>query len=83
MVRDVDLQKTHTVLFRSPINKLKINTLSQKLDLRSQLKEWYQDASSVHFGHSLTVLSPKQTSWNRDNVFGRMNTHKVSILPIF
>ena len=38
--RDVELQNKHIVLFKSPRDVLLINTLSQELDLGSQLKEW-------------------------------------------
>ena len=44
--RDVELQNTHIVLFKSPRNVLQINTLSQQLGLGSQLKEWYEDVTS-------------------------------------
>ena len=37
--RDVELQTTPTVLFKSPRDVLQIKTLSQQLGLRSQLKE--------------------------------------------
>ena len=57
--RDVELQNAHIVLFKSPRVVLQINTLSQKLGLGSQLKEWYQDATSVLYGHLLKDLTPK------------------------
>ena len=57
--RDVELQNTHMVLFKSPRDVLQINNLSQQLDLGSQLKEWYQDATSVPYGHLLIDLTPK------------------------
>ena len=57
--RDVELQNTHIVLFKSPRDVLRINTLSQQLGLGSQLKEWYQDATSVPYGHLLIDLTPK------------------------
>ena len=57
--RDVDLQNTHIVLFKSPRDVLQINTLSQQLGLGSQLKEWYQDATSTPYGHLLIDLTPK------------------------
>ena len=57
--RDVELQNTHIVLFKSPRDVLQINTLSQQLGLGSQLKEWYQDATSVPYGHLLIDLTPK------------------------
>ena len=57
--RDLELQNTHIVLFKSPRDVLQINTLSQQLGLGSQLKEWYQDALSVPYGHLLIDLTPK------------------------
>ena len=57
--RDVELQNTHIVLFKSPRDVLQINTLSQQLGLGSQLKEWYQDATSTPYGHLLIDLTPK------------------------
>ena len=57
--RDVELQNTQIVLFRSPRDVLKINTLSQQLGLKSQLKEWYQDATSTPYGYLLIDLTPK------------------------
>ena len=58
--RDVELQNTHIVLFKSPRDVLQINTLSQQLGLGSQLKEWYQDATSVPYVHLLIDLTPKK-----------------------
>ena len=57
--RDVELKNTHIVLFKSPRDVLQINTLSQQLGLGSQLKEWYQDATSTPYGHLLNDLTPK------------------------
>ena len=57
--RDVELQNTHIVLFKSPRDVLQINTLSQQQGLGSQLKEWYQDATSTPYGHLLIDLTPK------------------------
>ena len=59
MGRDVELQKTHIVLFKSPRDVLQTNTLSQNLGLGSQLKEWYQEAKSVPYGHLTIDLNPK------------------------
>ena len=57
--RDVELQNTHIVLFKSPRDVLQINALSQQLGLGSQLKEWYQVATSVPYEHLLIDLTPK------------------------
>ena len=57
--RDIELQNTHIVLFESPRDVLQINTLNQQLGLGFQLKDWYQDATSVAYGHLLIDLTPK------------------------
>ena len=57
--RDVELQNTHIVLFKSPREGLQINTLRQQLGLQSQLKEWYQDATSITYGLFLIDFTPK------------------------
>ena len=57
--RDVEVQNTHIVLFKLSRDVLQINTLSQQLGLGSQLKEWYQDATSVPYGHLLIDLTSK------------------------
>ena len=57
--RDIELQKTHIVSFKSPRDVLQINTLSQQLGLGSQLKDWYTTATSVPYGHLLIDLTPK------------------------
>ena len=57
--RDVDLQNTHIVLFKSPRDVMQITTLSTQLGVGSELVDWYQDATSVPFGHLLIDLSPR------------------------
>ena len=57
--RDVELQNTPIVLFKSPRDVMKVTTLSTQLGLGSELIDWYQDATSVPFGHSLIDLSPR------------------------
>ena len=57
--RDVKLQNTHIVLSKSPRDPHQIATLSVQLGLGSALVEWYQDATSVPFGHLLIDLSPR------------------------
>ena len=56
--RDVELQNTHIVLFKSPRDVMQITTLSTQLGLGSELVDWYRDATSVPFGHLLIDLSP-------------------------
>ena len=57
--RDVELQNTHIVLFKSPRDVMQVTTLSKQLGLRSKLVDWYRDATSVPFGHLLIDLSPR------------------------
>ena len=47
LARDVELQNTHMVIFKSPRDVSQIETLSHQLGLGSELKEWYQDATSI------------------------------------
>ena len=57
--RDVELQNTHIVLFKSPRDVMQVTTLSTQLGLGSELVVWYRDATSVPFGHLLIDLSPR------------------------
>ena len=57
--RDVELQNTHIVLFKSPRDAMQVNTLSTQLGLGLELSDWYWDATSVPFGHLLVDLSPR------------------------
>ena len=57
--RDVELQKSHIVLFKSPRDVMQVTTLSTQLGLGSELVDWYRDATSVPFGHLLIDLSPR------------------------
>ena len=57
--RDVELQNTHIVLFKSPRDVRQVTTLSTQLGLGSELVHWYRDAASVPFGHLLIDLSPR------------------------
>ena len=57
--RDVELQNTQNVLFKFPRDVMQVSTLSAQLGLRSELFDWYRDATSVPFGHSLIDLSPR------------------------
>ena len=51
--RDVELQNTHIVLFKSPRDVMQVTTLSTQLGLGSELVDWYRDATFVPFGHLL------------------------------
>ena len=56
---DVELQNTHIVHFKSPRDAKQVTTLSLQLGLGSELVFWYQDATSVLFGHLLVDLSAR------------------------
>ena len=47
--RDVELQNTHIVLFKSPRDVMQVTTLSTQLGHGSELVDWYRDATSVPF----------------------------------
>ena len=57
--RDVDLQNTHIVHFKSPRDVMQVTTLSTQLGLGSKLVDCYRDATSAPFGHFLVDLSPR------------------------
>ena len=57
--RDVELQNTHIVLFKSPRDVHQVATLSVQLGPGSDLVDWYRDATSVPFGRLLIDLSPR------------------------
>ena len=57
--RDVELQNTHIVLFKSPRDVMQVTTLSTQLGLGSELADWYRDATTVPFGYLLIDLSPR------------------------
>ena len=57
--RDVELQNTHIVLFKSPRDVMQVTTLHTQLGLGSELVKWYRDATSVPFGHFWIDLSPR------------------------
>ena len=57
--RDVELQNTHIVLFKSRRDVMQVTTLSTQFGLGSELVDWYRDATSVPFGHLLIDLSPR------------------------
>ena len=57
--RDVKLQNTQIVLFKSPRDVHQVATLNVQLGLGSALVDWYQAATPAHFGLLLIVLSPR------------------------
>ena len=57
--RDVELQNTHIVLFKSTRDVIQVTTIGTQLGLGSELVDWYRAATSVSFGHLLIDLSPR------------------------
>ena len=57
--RDVELQNTHIVHFKSPRDVMRVTTLNTQLGFGSELVDWYRDATSVRIGHLLIALSPR------------------------
>ena len=45
--RDIELQNTHIVPFKSPRDVMQVCTLSAQLGLVPELVDWYRDALSV------------------------------------
>ena len=62
--RDVELQNTHIVLFKSPRDVMQVTTLGTQLGLGSEIVDCYRDATSVPFSHLLIDLSP----WTDDRL---------------
>ena len=60
--RDVELQNTHIVFFKSPCDLMQVITLSTQLALGSKLVDWYRDATSVLFGPLLIDFSRRTDS---------------------
>ena len=58
--RDVELQNTHIVLFKSPCDVMQVSTLSAQLGLGSELVDWHRDATSVPYGQFLIGFSPRR-----------------------
>ena len=72
--RDVELQNTHIVLFKSPRDVMQVTTLSTQLGVGSELVDWYRDATSVPFGLLLIDLSPRTD----DRLRYRTNTGSIN-----
>ena len=75
--RDVELQNTHIVLFKSPREVMHVSTLCAQLGLGSELVDWHWDATYVPYGHFLIDL------WPRTNDRLRYCTNTGSISSIF
>ena len=63
--RDVQLQNTHIVLFKSTSDLMRVCTLSAQLGLWLELSGWHRDATSVPYGHLLNGLSPRTDKRSR------------------
>ena len=57
--RDVELQNTHIVRFKSHHDVMQVSTLNAQLGLGSELVDWYGDATSNPHGLLLINLSPR------------------------
>ena len=57
--RDVELQNTHIVFFKSLRDVMQVTTPGAQLGLGLELVDWYPDATFVPFGHFLIDLSPR------------------------
>ena len=57
--KDVELQNTRIVLFKSPRDVMQVTLLSTQLVLGSELVDWYRDATTDPFGHLLIALSQR------------------------
>ena len=55
--RDLQLQNTHIVLFKSPHDVMQVSTFSAQFGLALELMDWYRDATGVPYGHLLIDLS--------------------------
>ena len=58
--REVELQNTRNVHFKSPRDEMQVTTLSAQLGLGSALVDWYRNATYVPFCLSLIDLSPRR-----------------------
>ena len=56
--QDVGLQNKYIVFFKSSRDVILFSMLSAQLELESELVDWYQDLTSVSYGHFLIKLSP-------------------------
>ena len=87
--RDIELQNTHIVLFKSPRDVMQIGRLSVQLGLGTSLIDWYKDATSVPFGHLLIDLSPRTDDRLRyctnsgEKTFKVLHTTTIATFEIF
>lgn len=57
--RDIELQNTHIVLFKSPRDVQQIKVLSKQLGLGTTLNLWYKKATEKPYAHLMIDLQPK------------------------
>ena len=57
--RDVELQNTRNVLFKSLRDVMPVSKLRAQLGFGSELVAWYRDATSVTYGYLLIDLSSR------------------------
>ena len=60
--RNIELQNTNIILFKSPRDVRQVTTFGAQLGLRSELVDWYRDATSFPFRHLLIDLTPRTDS---------------------
>ena len=60
-VRYVELQSTHTFLFKTPRNLMKISNLNTQLGLGSNIVEWLWVATSLHYNFYWLTCRHEQT----------------------
>ena len=58
--REIELQNTHIVLFKSPKDVLQVGGLIFQLGLGFWLTDWYKDATFIPFGELLIDLLLEQ-----------------------
>lgn len=63
--RDIELQNTHIVLFKSPRDVQQIKILSKQLGLVGELENWYKKATNKPYGHLLIDLSTNTPDYLR------------------
>ena len=57
--RDVELQNTHIVRFKSSRDVVQVSTLNAQLVLGSELVDWHRETTFAPYGHLLIDLSPR------------------------
>ena len=76
--RDVELQNTHIVLFKSLRDVKQVSTLSAQSGLASILGDWYRNATSAPYGHLKFDLSPRTD--DRIRFYKKQGIHSLKLL---